>query len=176
MPQNTITMQLLTREQRYQILVRIIKELNTFYTNGVSYNTIVCKPPYNTNYEMYYKSFLYRDCISFYVEHMKKCFAEPIDGIDVLQEYTNELRRRNEFYRKFSDDEVLIQIIYRFRKSIETIIDKSFTWASSVKGTDFWWKIYGVWYGYYKSNIERTKENKEIKPILEEYLPELKKA
>ena len=117
-------MKLLTREQRYQILVRIIKELNTFYTNGVSYNTIVCKPPYNTNYEMYYKSFLYRDCISFYVEHMKKCFAEPIDGVDVLHEYTNELRRRNQFYMKFSDDEVLIQNIYRFRKTYKTLLTK----------------------------------------------------
>jgi hypothetical protein len=173
LPQNKITMQLLTTLQRYQILLRIIKELNTYYSNGVSYNTIIRKPPYNTNDELYYKSFVYRDCISFYVEHMKKCFAEPIDGVDVLHEYVNELRRRNEFYVKFSDDEVLMQIVYRFRKSIQLIIDKSFIWSTSVKGPEFWWKIYDIWYDYFRNNIDNLEEHKQINPILNQLLPSL---
>lgn len=170
MPQNKITMQLLTTLQRYQILLRIIKELNTYDSNGVLH---IRKLSYNPNDDFYYKSFVYRDCISFYVEHMKKCFAEPINGVDVLHEYVNELRRRNEFYVKFSDDEVLMQIVYRFRKSIQLIIDKSFTWGMSVKGVEFWWKIYDIWYDYFRKNIDDLEEHKQINSILNQLLPEL---
>ena len=170
LPQNKIIMQLLTTLQRYQILLRIIKELNTYDSNGVLH---IRKLSYNPNDEFYYKSFVYRDCISFYVEHMKKCFAEPIDGVDVLHEYANELRSRNEFYRKFSDDEVLMQIVYRFRKSIQLIIDKSFIWGMTVKGVEFWWKIYDIWYDYFRNNIDNLEEHKQINSILNQLLPEL---